>query len=145
MAQRRKTRFRLVPPEYESTPIDKADLADRITAQRQRLVQGTRDTGKSSNNRKPFFQLTEQAEQTGHNEFQNYPRSHTMRLLTQQPKLTLIAGVGIAFALPWLLKKVGSKRMLQGLNVVSPLLMAYLNSRQNDIFSDEDSEPVKKS
>lgn len=144
MAQRRKTRFRLVPPEYESTPMDKADLADRITAQRQRLVQGTRGARKDGNHRKTLFQLSEQADQTGQNEFQQFPRSHTMRFLMQQPKLTLFAGIGIAFALPWLLKRVGSKRMIQGFNVMSPLLMAYLNRRQNDIFSDEESEPVDK-
>lgn len=138
MAQRRKTRFRLVPPEYESTPMDKADLADRITAQRQRLVQGTRGARKNDTYRKSVFQLSEQADQTSQNESQQFPRSHTMRFLIQQPKLTLLAGIGIAFALPWLLKRVGSKRMIQGFNIMSPLLMAYLNRQQNDTFPDEE-------
>lgn len=141
MGQRRKSRFRLVPPEYEHAPMDKADLADQIAAQRLRLVHGASGGRERSPERKSSFEVAGVVSQ---NRPRGFPRSYIMRLLMHQPKQTLLVGAGVVFVLPWLLKKVGSKRLIQSLNVVSPLLMAYLNSRESGDDTDERSEIVKK-
>lgn len=121
MAKKSRSDYRMVPPEFARMPHNKEALAERISAQRARLLEQTQTKAVRAHSAEPL--VSSQAENT-------FPRSQIMRFVLQHPSLVSGAAI-VAVLLPLvLLRKKNYNHLWRWAGVLSPLVLNFLEKRK---------------
>lgn len=129
MMNKKKIHYRLIPREYDKVPEGTEALAQRIAAQRQRLVLQRLEklearNAASNSEQLSLLKLAEAGVQVA--------PAYIADLTKRKPVLTLLFATGTILTCSWIVKRVGLKRIIHGANAVAPVLFEYLkaNKRQ---------------
>lgn len=124
----RKTRYHVIPPEYIKVPEGKEALAQRIAAQRQRLIGERQEHRQESLNHSGHSARQDPLLALAFAAVESVP-VHAVELVKKRPVLSLLIGAGALVAVSLVIRRIGTKRLMRGVNVLSPFLIDYLGSR----------------
>jgi len=127
--KRKSTRYRLISPEYDRMPEGKEVLAQRIAAQRYRLLEERQErleaqSAQGSEHGGAAMALAATVIEAA--------PAYAVEFAKKKPVLALLIGAGALIAVPWAVKRIGAKRLMRGANALSPLWVEYLSRNRCD-------------